>query len=183
MPSLKDFVAAMQAGWFPALAALVGCSIIIAGDFYDLPYLSATPDIVLTAAVVTSVFSFSILTANIAYVPVKVWAILKKRKAQKARRERLIRNVEEAPEEERAILAYLVSSRRQAFAAEFNDQRLAPLESKGLVIKLSGTHSALQWPYMVQQTVWEYLLEHQDHFYMEIPEGTGDPFNWRRSRW
>lgn len=104
MPSLKDFVSALQAGWFPALAALVGCSIIIAGDIYKLPYLSATPDFVLTSAVVASVFSFSILVANVAYIPVayipvKVWVLLKKRKAQKARRERLIRNVEEAPED------------------------------------------------------------------------------------
>ncbi len=38
----QGFVSAMQAGWFPALAAFVGCTIIIARDFYELPYLSAT---------------------------------------------------------------------------------------------------------------------------------------------
>jgi hypothetical protein len=183
MPSLKDFIAALQAGWFPALAALVGCSIIVAGDYFKIPYLDSSPDLLLTIAVVIGVFSFSILVANIVYLPITTWKAIKRRKSRKEFRKKLIREIEAAPDSEQAILAYLVTSGRKAFAAEFNNQKLSPLVSKGLLVKLGGTNSALEWPYIVRQEVWEYLIENQESYRIDIPDDAQDPFHWRSSGW
>ncbi len=68
MPSLKEFVAALQAGWFPALAALIGCFLVIGGDWFGLPYLTETPGWLLTTAVIVGLFSLSVLLANVAYL-------------------------------------------------------------------------------------------------------------------
>lgn len=183
MPSLKDFVAALQAGWFPALAAFVGCSIIILGDHFEVPYLDATPDLILTLAVVVGVFSFSILAANIAYIPITIWKALRRRKAKEEFRAKLLREIQAAPDQEKTILAYLVTSGRKAFTAELNDRRLAPLVSKGFLVKLGGTNNVLEWPYIVREEVWDFLVEHREQFHIEIPDDARDPFHWRNSGW
>lgn len=183
MPSLKEFVAALQAGWFPALAALVGCSIIILGDFHNVPYLSSTPHVVLTAAVVVGVFAFSILSANLAFIPIKLWNAHTRRKAEKEFRERLEKEIENAPEPEQKVLAHLVTSGRRAFAAEFNDQKFAPLVTKGIVRKLGGAHSVLEWPYEVRQEAWDYLLESRERFQVDIHNNTHNLSTRRNRGW
>lgn len=183
MPSLKDFVAALQAGWFPALVAFVGCFIIIMGDFLKIPYLASSPNILLTLAVVIGVFSFSILIANVVYLPVLAWQVLQRRNDLKRFRAQIVQEIESAPESEKAILAYLVTTGRKAFVAEFNSKQLSPLVSKGFIIKLGGTNHILEWPHMVQQDVWEYLVKYKESFKAEIKEGSRDPFNWRNSGW
>ncbi|SFU79128.1 hypothetical protein SAMN04488527_1172 [Aliiroseovarius crassostreae] len=94
-----------------------------------------------------------------------------------------MREVEAAPNSEKAILAYLVTSGRKAFASEFNDQKLSPLVSKGLLVKLGGTNSVLAWPYIVRQEVWDYLIENQESYRIDIPDDAHDPFHWRNSGW
>jgi len=179
MPSLKDFVAALQAGWFPALAVLIGCGVVIAGDFYQIPYLENIPDWLVTVAVVVGVFAFSILAANLAYAPVVLWRKIQRGLAQRERVSSLRREVLAAPPEEAWILAYLTTTGRKAFTAEFNDGHLAPLVSKGLVIRLGGTNNILKWPYIVQSDVWQFLLENKSQFHLPDAENMGDPFNWR----
>ncbi len=179
MPTLKEFVEALQAGWFPALAALVGCAIVVLGDWYSFPYISESPDWLLTTVVVVGVFSFSILVANAAYLPVLLWNANTRARDRAKFRQMVRQEVENAPPEERAILAYLVTSGRRAFAAEFDDRRLAPLVSKGILRKLGGTNSVLQWPYVVQDDVWEYLQEHRDQYIFKDASTVGDPFDWR----
>lgn len=181
MPSLKEFVAALQAGWFPALASLVGCVIVVMGDWFQLPYLSSSPAWLLTTAVIVGVFSFSILVANLAYAPVAAWKFFSRRRAAKKYREKLIAKIMEAPDGERAILAYLITTDRQAFSAEFNNPKLSPLVSKGILRKQGGAHSVLEWPYIVQEDVWKYLLEEREAFFFEGANEIADPFHWRNS--
>jgi hypothetical protein len=132
MPSLKEFVAALQAGWL------------------------------LTTAVLVGVFSFSILLANIAYAPIVIWEKLKKRRARKTFKESIQQEILTAPPEEIEILAYLVTTGRRAFSAGFNDKRVSPLVSKGMIVKLGGAHSMLEWPYIVHKDVWQLLLENKE---------------------
>ena len=165
------------------MAAFVGCSIIVAGDCFNLPDLETSPDLLLTIAVVIGVFSFSILVANIAYLPITIWKAFQRCKSRKELRKKLVREVESAPDSEKAILAYLVTSGRKAFAAEFNDQRLSPLVSKGFLVKLGGTNSVLAWPYIVRQEVWDYLIENQDSYRIEFPDDAKDPFHWGNAGW
>jgi len=183
MPNLKDFMEALQAGWFPAFAALIGCSIVVAGDWYSIPYLSNAPEWLTTTAAYVGVFALSVLLANIAYFPVRIWQSIKRKQARAEFSDAIQKEIANAPPQEIAILAYLVTSGRKAFAAEFNERRLAPLVSKGIIVKLGGTHSILEWPYMVQDAAWNCLLENKDHLIVPNIEGIGDPFHWRGSSW
>lgn len=181
MPSLKDFVSALQAGWFPALAALFGCSIIVFGHYFELPYLKSAPQLVLDVAIVVGVFSASILLATLVYLPIKIFQALAEyiRKAKKIKR--LEREINDAPYDERAILAYLVSSGRKAFVARYDDRRLTPLVAKALILKLPGEHSVLEWPYRVNEDVWNYLRKNKDKFHFSLDPSASDPFHWRNS--
>ena len=109
MPSIKEFVEALQAGWFPALVALIGCSVVVSGNWYAIPYLSNTPEWLITTAVIVGVFAFSILAANIAYLPILAITLIKRRSARKAWKLKVKDLVDDAPNDERAILAYLGS--------------------------------------------------------------------------
>ena len=182
MPSLKDFIEALQAGWFVALTVFVGSSIILAGDYWSLPYLNEIPGWLITSAVVAEVFSFSVLVANIAYIPVKCWQWLRQRKARKDLKAKILSLIEQAPSDEFSMLLYLVKSGRQAFNAKLDDRRLSPLVSKGLIIKLPGSHSILEWPYIVRQEAWDIMLGHRDKIDMEMPPDGYDPFHWT-ARW
>lgn len=176
MPSIKDFVAALQAGWFPALVALMGCSIVIAGDHFKLPYLSATPQWLLTTGVIVGVFSFSIISANIVYAPVYVWKKIKKNRRKVAFKQKIEKEFSFLPEEEIAILAYLVTTGRKAFSATFDDNRLVPLVAKGFIIRLAGVNSILDWPYIVQADVWDFLMANREQLIFPNAHELPSPF-------
>ena len=156
-----------------------GCSIVVAGNWYKVPYVSDFPYWVVTTAAAIGIFAFSILVANIAYLPIIVWSKLARSRARKQFRDSVRNEVELASNEERAILAYLISTGRKAFAAEFTDRRLVPLVSKGLIKKLGGANSLLEWPYVVQEDVWEYLQQNRDRYFDERFAKENDPFNWK----
>jgi hypothetical protein len=129
--------------------------------------------------VVVGIFSFSVLAANAVYLPVSLWKAYQRKQARAKLREMIRRELDSAPKEELAVLSYLLSSGRRAFAAEFNDRRLVPLVSKGILTRMGGTHSMLEWPYVVQEDVWEYLQENRARFFVPELADKKDPFNWR----
>ena len=178
MPSIKEFVEALQAGWFPALVALIGCSVVVAGNWYAVPYLSSAPGWLITTAVIVGVFAFSILAANVVYLPILAFKLLQRRSAGKAWKRKIRDLVEDSPYDERAILAYLVTTGRKAFAAKLDDRRLVPLVAKGLINRLGGQNSFLEWPFVVQEDVWTYLQEHKERFNFEKASEMPDAFHW-----
>lgn len=91
MRLLKNFVAALQAGWFPALVAFFGCLIIIWGNHLHVPYLDLIPDFILTIIVLVGVFSFSALIIK----------ELKQYKIKRKYRKKLIRDFEALLDEEK----------------------------------------------------------------------------------
>jgi hypothetical protein len=179
MPSLKDFIAALQSGWFPALACIIGCTIIIAGDYYQIKYLDSVPEWIILTATLLWVFSFAILVANIAYIPVHLWKGMKRNKAKFEQSVSLINSVISAPPEERAVLAYLATTGRKAFIASLDDTKIIPLISKGLVRRDTGYHSVLEWPHIVDDTVWEYITSDKNNFYLSNAHNIPNPFSWR----
>lgn len=182
MPSLNDFIAALKAGWFPALAAFVGCAVVLTGDQYSVPYLSGLPDWVYSTIALIGVFSISVLIANIAYIPIRIWNWYRANRSRKKYRAKIQKAVGELPSEEIGILAYLVTTGKRAFNAEYDDKRLSPLVSRGMIIALPGSHSILAWPYIVQEDVWDYLLENKESLTIDVSQLPDDPFHWQ-NRW
>lgn len=110
MPNLKDLMEALQAGWFPAFAALIGYFIVVAGDWYSIPYLGDAPEWLTTAATYVGVFALSVLLANIAYLPVRMWRALKRKQAHAKFFDAIQKEITNAPPQEIEALAYLVTS-------------------------------------------------------------------------
>ncbi len=134
-------------------------------------------------AVVVGVVSFSILVVNIVYVPISVWNEIKLRKRRRKLQEQIAREVEASPETEKAILAYLITSGRRTFSANFNDQGLSPLVSKGFLVKRDGFNDMRAWPYIVPQEVWDYLDKNKESYHFEISDDGHDPFHSEYSPW
>jgi Super-infection exclusion protein B len=178
LPSLKEFVEALQAGWFPALVAVLGCSLVLAGNWYDAPYLANMPSWLTTTVVIVGLFATSILLANLLYAPVALFNAARRWRVRKAWRSKIGKLVDEAPEGERAILAYLVTTGRRAFAAKLDNRALVPLLAKGIIQRVGGHHSVLEWPHIVQDDVWSYLSENKDRFVFEKANEIPDPFHW-----
>lgn len=143
-----------------------------------MPYLTDAPSWLITTAAIVGVFAFSILVANIVRAPMIAFQSFRRWRANKAWKLKVAALVEEAPYAERAILAYLVSAGRQAFPAKIDDRRLVPLLAKGIIVQLAGRHSMLDWPHMVQQEVWTYLVENRERFVFENATEVSDPFHW-----
>ncbi len=183
MPSIKEFVEALQAGWFTALVALIGCSVVVFGNWYAIPYLSNAPAWLVTTAVIVGVFASSILAANIVYLPILAIKWTKRRSASKAWKLKIKDLVDNAPNDEREILAYLVTTGRKAFAAKIDDRRLVPLLAKGLIVRPNGQQNVLAWPHLVQEDVWHYLVANREEFYFENATEGPDPFHWRNREW
>lgn len=177
MPSLKEFVAALQAGWFPALVALIRSGLVIGGDAFKIPYLDSTPRFIITALVIVAVFSFSILVANVVYAPVFLWKKWQKRKLKAKFRDLITSRINGLPDQELAILAYLVSSGRRAFSADLNDRRLVPLVALGMIQRQGGVHDMLNWPHVVQTDVWDHLVAHRSEYMIENVDQLPDPFS------
>ena len=179
MPSLKDFIAALQATWSAALVALIGCSIVVAGNWYKVPFFTDAPTSLTTTAAIVGSFAFSILAVNLVYsasLAYRGWWTGRVRKGQ------IREAVESCPDGEKEILAYLVTSGRQAFAAKWNDRRLIPLVTKGIVQRLDGNNDLLAWPFLVRKDVWSYLQENRHNFVCEDADIVPDPFHSRNSQ-
>ena len=183
MPSLKEFVDALQAGWFPALVAFLGCSLGLAGNWYHVPYLTDAPAWLTTTAAAIDIFAISILSAKLIYAPIAAIKTLLRWRKKKAWALKIRGVVEDAPYDEKSILAYLVTTGRRAFAAKLDDRRLVPLVAKGMIERISGRHNALEWPHLVQDDVWDYLCENKERFVYKDASEAPDPFHWLHNRW
>ena len=183
MPTIKEFVEALQAGWYPALVALLGCSILVAGNWYAVPYLANAPDWLTTTGVVVGVFAFSILIAKIFSLPMELVKWFRRRQARRDWRLKIEQLVQDASEPERSVLAYLITTGRQAFAAKVDNRRLVPLVAKGFILRLSGQHDLLAWPFLVQEDVWQHLRANKEMFVFEDADIILDPFYWRNEQW
>ncbi len=162
MPSIKDFIHALEAGWFTASISLIGCCIVIFGDYYAVPYLSSTPVWFLNLAVIVGVFSFAIIMANFLYFPIFIFKAVRKRFAKAKAVRRAYQEVEAATPDEKEVLRYLIATGQRAFVANYGNSRLITLVAKGLIQVAPGQHSIMEFPHVVQPYVWAYLEKNRD---------------------
>jgi len=148
-----------------------------------MPYLSDAPGWLNTTAVYVGLFALSILAANLLYAPIVGIKAYKRWRARKAWNSQIRDIVEEAPFDERAMLANLVTTGRKAFAAKMDDRRFVPLLAKGIIRRVDGQHSVLGWPHIVQDDVWTYLCANKNRFVFEKAGEVPDPLYWHNNQW
>lgn len=171
MPSLKDFIEAMNASWPVALTIFAACCGLLISDTFQLRYLAGLPSWVLSATFVIAVFSGSVIIVRALQGIISlITAPLRARRFDSAVKAHLKR-LEEMPPEEGAILAWAVANKKQVFVAGINEPRLAPLVAKGFLERLAGTHSMLEWPYRIPDHVWDELMRqwNEDPFEFNAP--------------
>lgn len=159
MPTLKDLVEALSASWPVALAALLGTGGILLGEALGLRYLRTLPEWALGATFVAMVFAAAVLAVSaLRGVITGVSAMSGRRKRTLAVAAHVAR-LDDLPQAEKEVLAYLTLKGTQVFLAQHGHHRLEPLVAKGYVKMLGGTHSILQWPYKIPDHIWAELPE------------------------
>jgi hypothetical protein len=158
MPSLKDFIEAMNASWPVALTVLAACCGLLISDALGLSYLAGLPLWVLSTTFIIAVFAAAVVVVRILQGLISaVTAPLRNRRWNAAVQAHLKR-MAELPPEEGAILAWAVANKRQVFIANLNEPLLAPLVAKGFIERVSGHHSILEWPYRIPDHIWDELM-------------------------
>ncbi|MGH2340074.1 hypothetical protein ACRC7T_01155 [Segnochrobactraceae bacterium EtOH-i3] len=181
MTSIKDILSALELKWPIALACLIGSTIIIGCHYYKIPYIKDFPLILIYICIILAIYTFSNLAVKILCIPAYIYRKYRLRRVKKKFLSHLEENVFNCSTEEIAVLEYLITTNRKAFTAIFGDRRLTPLVSKGFIIREGGRHPMLEWPYIVQDDVWDYLYKNKDKFHMQGASTMLDPFHWRNT--
>lgn len=149
---LSDVFAALEIPWPVSLGAAG-----VSGAFLYLldnnsHYVQGVPDwaypaatiVFLTGTVVTIVHLLRILiSAN------------NRRRWRRQREHQIFRELETLTPQEIEIMQQLYRSGRRSFNARLIEERIATLCSKGLIEKMSGAYSVLDWPHVIPHDVWE----------------------------
>lgn len=171
MPSLKEFLEALGVAWPVALTALIGCAALLAGNAYGVRYATGIPEWVLTIIFAIAVFAAGIcMTSILQSIGRGIRWVAKWNRTKKYRTVQLAW-LHDLPEHEHAIMSYLLSSNRQAFAYPYGEGRFVGLIQKGLVLSGSGSHSALAWPHIVPDHVWAEMTKHREKFHRTPAQG------------
>lgn len=158
---------ALQSNWHTAVIALIGCLIILAGNTYQIPYLSNQPSWLLTAAAYIATFSTAILLSSIIRLPIIGWQAFIRMRQRAARRAEIESLFSSSPIEEKALLAYLYSTGQKHFTAELNHVKIVPIASKGFIKPVPGYNDIINFPYRVSDDIWNIMEENHHEFYSE----------------
>ena len=179
LPSLKDFMDAMGAKWSTAAAVFLGSAVTIGAAEYKLPYAEDLPEWLILVLFLLGVFSAAILLVEtlrgVGWIIRRIGKWRAKRRLTRSR----LKQLDDLPNHEGYVLAYLFTRGTQAFTAPLQHAQLIPLVQKGLIIQQSGTHGMLDWPYYVPDYVWAELKRRESDFRLKNPQNMPNPL----SRW
>lgn len=176
MPSLKDFMEAMQASWPVALTISLAALALLYADHLNLEYMEALPRwlmgvVFLAGVCAAAVLLVAMFRGTMALILGTIRSIRSIGAPQ-----RIARRLQELPQEEVHVLVWAKAHGRQVFTASFTDKKLVPLVKKGLVIRHGGQHSILEWPYSIPSAVWQAIgMAFSD---LEEPNSIPSPFGY-----
>jgi len=179
MPSIKEFLEAMQSSWPLALTVLLGASGVMVGDYFNVPQLSSLPDWTIGAAYIVAAFSAAIvLVAALRGAIRAAYSPFRKHRAKQWQM-RHVEGLSDLPPDEVYILLWAFVHGRQVVAVEFFDERVKALSAKGYLTLIPGNHHSNKVPYMIPDHIWAQLKKEDlpDHAREELLRG--NPF----SRW
>lgn len=181
IPSLKEVVEAIQAGWFVTLVISISCGVTLWGISAEHPYFNSVAPWVVSAVAIVGVFSSTAfcftLLVHLAKVVQYVWRWRQRSQLKKELQNRM----SNLNPEERNILSYLFSINRQYFDTRIGNEKIQSLRHKKLVIMLGDQANYFNWPHKVSDVAWEYMENHKEDFLIDVPPGTTPPYV--RSAW
>ena len=178
MPTLKEFVEAMGVAWPIASSMLIGSALLLAANYYGVPYAVNIADWLLSVVFIIAVFSAGICLTQVllafARVVSYVRVSLKWRKTKKRRIEWL----HKLPRQEYEVMVYFFSNNRQAFAANVDEPRILALQQKGLIERRSGEHYLESWPFVIPEFVWKEMTRAGGEFTVTNADRLPHPFRF-----
>ncbi|RVL05647.1 super-infection exclusion protein B [Sinorhizobium meliloti] len=176
MPSLKDFIEAMNASWPVALAILLASCALLIGEAVGLKYLQGLPPWTMGSIFIVAVFSGAVVVVRLVQLLVSALGAPFRRRRREAIYRKHLARLDELHPEEAQVLVWAALNNRQVIIADFNDIRLAPLVAKGFVDRLGGTHTMWEWPFRIPDHVWDELKRQvkEENIEMNVPNPLAD---------
>lgn len=167
-PSLREFMDAVSARWPTALTVLLGSSGVLYTAANGYQYVSDLPSAVLTTCFILAIFAgASLASTSIEATFSALKRVIGWMRSNSVKTERLAMLLD-LPFDEHLVMSMLFTNKKQAFHARVDEPSLIGLIQRGLIIKQNGTHSMLEWPYLIPQFVWNAMAENRDMF--TVPE-------------
>lgn len=167
-PSLREFMDAVSARWPTALTVLLGSSGVLYTAANGYQYVSDLPSAVLTTCFILAIFAgASLASTSIEAAFSALKRVIGWMRSNSVKTERLAMLLD-LPFDEHLVMSMLFTNKKQAFHARVDEPSLIGLIQRGLIIKQNGTHSMLEWPYLIPQFVWNAMAENRDMF--TVPE-------------
>ncbi|WP_036247382.1 super-infection exclusion protein B [Methylobacter sp. BBA5.1] len=91
---------------------------------------------------------------------------------QETRKQKVLERIEHLSKEELSLLAGCLRENSQSFTTWVHSPYAATLGSKGLIYTPGGTHHQDYYPFVVNDFVWQHLLENKDGIIAKDDENT-----------
>jgi hypothetical protein len=152
LPGLKDVLGAFATSWQVAAGIALSGSALLYGKFSGYPFAVDLPDWFATIVFVFVVAAYAIWLIRI----LQGVSSLIHQWIDGVRYKRAIRReLDTLSDEEREVLAHFVKQKQNAFRARLIEEKIATLVGRGLVERIAGQHSRLDWPYRIPNSVWK----------------------------
>ncbi|MFN7167683.1 MAG: super-infection exclusion protein B [Pannonibacter sp.] len=179
MVNLKDFIDSLNSNWQIALTALIGSGTLLYLDKIECDYIKSAPQYLIIAAFAIFIFSSAILVTKIISSILDFLKRLIEAPKRNKLKQKMLDEIQFLSNDEIFILSYLASTNKKSFTAEMNHKRLIPLMGRGMIIRLRGKFNVLNWPFRVDDDVWEYIKLRPQQFQIENVNRLDDPLDWR----
>lgn len=176
MPSLKEFIDAMDTSWPVALTIFFAASALLYADHSGIRYVQGLPTWFVGAVFVAAVLSGSVVASAAVR---KLFALAMRPFVTRRRRIAQVKHVEGLsglPNNEIAILIWAAAQNTQVFLAPLNHKFLEPLVAKGYVVILPGMHTVHEWPHSIPDHIWQDLRSNPEA--LKKHENMGYPFRY-----
>ena len=162
-----------------SLALSVACWLTLFLAETDVLRLGIIPAWMRAGIGVLGILSTCLFVATIGDFMIKNRIQIKRRQTHE---QMVIARLDTLSNSEREVLSYLIQANQQSFSAELAGDRVATLVQKGLVIRGSGVHSYIDWPFMIPNFVWVELQRRKDEFNTANLNHRPPWLHYRRSR-
>lgn len=165
MPSIKDFIDMMSTSWPVALGLLLASSGVVLADIYSVAYIEALPSWLPGGAFVLGICSGSVLLVTIFRSALELAAAPFKRKKRNAIRAKHVEGLNNISDPEQWILAWAFANRTQVISADYFNETIKALITKGYLVVPAGQHLPNKMPLRVPDHIWEAIsseLQNED---------------------
>ena len=151
-----------------ALAAAIAAASIYLSAKQNFLHLGTLPPWSRTTAAIVAIIAGSVvlarLTDHICALVKRMHETHQTKKKQAEKKKRIIAELDDLNDREREILSFALLTNQRSFTAGIDGEKLTSLMTGGLVVRQSGVHSMIEWPYFIPEFVWDAMKDRRQEF-------------------